>query len=167
MIYIDIADSLQPPAPDAALVPQNATALLEAAVRAALTHQNETADQDLSIVLDVDQQLRELNLQFLGNDAPTDVLSFPSDETDPETGVHYLGDIIISLPRAAAQAGAAGHSLQAELQLLTVHGVLHLLEYDHLEPDQKARMWAAQAEILAALGLPDIAPPDNGPDMVG
>jgi probable rRNA maturation factor len=65
----------------------------------------------------------------------------------------YLGDIAISLPRATAQAEAAGHPVAAELQLLTVHGVLHLLGHDHAEPEEKAAMWAAQAAVLATLGV--------------
>jgi probable rRNA maturation factor len=84
------------------------------------------------------------------------VLSFPASETDPETGARYLGDILISLPRAQTQADAAGHSLEAEVQLLVVHGVLHLIGHDHAETEEKARMWKAQAEILENLGLGQI-----------
>ena len=115
-----------------------------------------STDVDLAIVLTDDAQLRELNRGYLGVDAPTDVLSFPASESDPETGAAYLGDILISIPRARIQAQAAGHSLEAEVQLLVVHGVLHLLGYDHAEAGDKARMWAAQAEVLARLGLSDI-----------
>ncbi len=95
---------------------------------------------DITIVLTDDAQLHELNREFLGIDAPTDVLSFPSEETDPDSGARYLGDIIISIPRAAQQAGAAGHSVEAEAQLLVVHGTLHLLGHDHAEAGEKARM---------------------------
>ena len=84
---------------------------------------------------------------------PTDVLSFPASETDPDTGASYIGDILISIPRAQAQADAAGHPLEAEVQLLVVHGVLHLLGYDHADAEEKALMWKAQAEILTGLGL--------------
>ncbi len=87
---------------------------------------------------------------------PTDVLSFPASETDPETGTSYLGDILVSIPRAEAQAQAAGHPLEAEVQLLVVHGVLHLLGYDHANPEEKSRMWAAQAEVLEGIGLAGI-----------
>ena len=100
-----------------------------------------------------DARLHELNLNYLGVDAPTDVLSFPATETDPETGAHYIGDILISIPRAQAQASAAGHPLESEVQLLVVHGVLHVLGHDHAEPEEKGRMWKAQAEILESLGL--------------
>ena len=120
---------------------------------AALEHESVEAEVILSIILTDDGQLRELNRDYLGIDAPTDVLSFPASESDPETGARYLGDILISIPRAAEQAQAAGHDLQGEVQLLVVHGVLHLLGHDHAEAEEKARMWAAQAEVLERLGL--------------
>ncbi len=118
--------------------------------------QHESAQGDLSVVLTDDEQLQELNRDYLGIDAPTDVLSFPASETDPESGQAYLGDILISAQRAAQQAEAAGHALDAEVQLLVVHGVLHLLGHDHAEPAEKARMWKAQAAILKSLGLENI-----------
>jgi len=126
---------------------------LERAANAALQHEAQSPDSELSIILTSDARLRELNLNYLGVDAPTDVLSFPASETDPETGARYIGDILISIPRARAQAEAAGHPLESEVQLLVVHGVLHLLGHDHAEAKEKARMWKAQAEILAHLGL--------------
>ena len=126
---------------------------LRRAASAALKHQSKPPDSDLTIVLTDDTRLHKLNRDFLGIDAPTDVLSFPASETDPETGAPYLGDILISVPRAQAQAEAAGHALEAEVQLLVVHGVLHLLRHDHAQAEDKARMWEAQAEILAGLGL--------------
>jgi len=130
--------------------------LLEQAAQAALTHQGESLDVDLSIVLTGDTRLHKLNMDYLGVDAPTDVLSFPASETDPETGVSYIGDIIISMPYATKSAEKAGHPLESEVQLLVVHGVLHLLGHDHAEPKEKARMWKAQAEILQSLGLGNI-----------
>lgn len=130
--------------------------LLEHAAHAALEHEAESTDHDLSIVLTDNARLHELNLNYLGVDAPTDVLSFPASETDPETGGRYLGDILISIPRAQEQADAAGHPLESEVQLLVVHGVLHLLGHDHGEPAEKARMWKAQAEVLESLGLGNI-----------
>jgi probable rRNA maturation factor len=128
--------------------------LIERAAVATLTHLS--AQGDLSIVLAGDKQLRELNRHYLGVDAPTDVLSFPASETDPESGESYLGDILISVQRAEQQAAAAGHPLEAEAQLLVVHGMLHLLGYDHAEPAEKSRMWVAQAAILQSLGLGNI-----------
>ena len=132
--------------------------LLERAARTALEHHaaRQSLDSELSIILTDDGRLHELNLNYLGVDAPTDVLSFPAAETDPETGARYIGDILISIPRAQSQADAAGHSLESEVQLLVVHGVLHLMGHDHAEAEEKARMWKAQAEILERLGLGQI-----------
>lgn len=127
--------------------------LLENAARAALEHESASLDSDLSIILTDDARLHELNLNYLKVDAPTDVLSFPASETDPETGARYIGDILISIPRAQSQAAAAGHPLEAEVQLLVVHGVLHLLGHDHAKSKEKARMWKAQAAILERIGL--------------
>lgn len=129
------------------------SALLERAARLTLELQPDQIDADITIVLTDDRQLHELNRDFLGVDAPTDVLSFPASEEDPETGAAYLGDILISIPRAAQQAETAGHPLEAEVQLLVVHGVLHLLGHDHAEADEKARMWNEQAKVLERLGL--------------
>src|SRR5215207_2698838 len=130
--------------------------LLERAATAALEHESQSLDSELSIILTDDARLHELNLNYLGVDASTDVLSFPASETDPETGAHYIGDILISIPRAQAQADAAGHPLESEVQLLVVHGVLHLLGHDHAEAEEKARMWQAQAEVLERIGLGNI-----------
>ena len=124
--------------------------LLERAALAVL--QAAEVQGDASIVLTDDEQLKALNTQYLDVQAPTDVLSFPSGEIDPDSQELYLGDVIISLPRAALQAAAGGHSLEDELSLLAVHGMLHLLGYDHAEDDKKALMWSKQADILARLG---------------
>ncbi len=129
--------------------------LLEQAARAALTHQS--VDGDLTLVLTDDEQLHRLNRDYLGVDAPTDVLSFPASETDPETGARYLGDIILSVSRAETQATAAGHLLVDEARLLVVHGVLHLLGHDHAEAEEKTKMWKAQGEVLEGLGLGHIS----------
>jgi len=128
--------------------------LLERAAQAVLAHQSIAADADLTLVLTGDERIQALNRDFLGRDAPTDVLSFPADETDPQTGRRYLGDVVISLPRAVEQSTAWGGTVEAEIQLLVVHGVMHLLGYDHAGAEEKARMWATQAEVLERLGVP-------------
>ncbi|MBI3242385.1 MAG: rRNA maturation RNase YbeY [Chloroflexi bacterium] len=128
-----------------------AAKLLRDAARAALKHEG-AASGSLSLAVSDDEALRNLNSQFLGHDYPTDVLSFPSDSDDPDDQGRYFGDVIISYPRAYAQAETGGHPVEAELQLLTVHGVLHLLGHDHADEKQKTVMWQAQAEILAGLG---------------
>jgi probable rRNA maturation factor len=81
------------------------------------------------------------------------VLSFPADEPDPETGRSYLGDVAILPARAAEQARERGHTVEAEMQLLVVHGILHLLGHDHAGAAEKERMWAAQAQALERLGV--------------
>ena len=130
------------------------SSVIQRAARAAL--ERESAHGELSVVLSDDAHVRDLHRDYLGIDAPTDVLSFPAAETDPQSGRAYLGDIVISVPRAAEQARAAGHSLADEVQLLVIHGVLHLLGYDHARPSEKSRMWAVQAAILESVGLGDI-----------
>ncbi|MCZ2120705.1 MAG: rRNA maturation RNase YbeY [Anaerolineales bacterium] len=138
---------------ESALLERAARLTLEIAKRRSSHPLPAEADPDITIVLTDDRQLHELNREFLGVDAPTDVLSFPSAELDPETGAEYLGDILISIPRATQQALAAGHPAEAEVQLLVVHGVLHLLGYDHAEAEDKTAMWNEQAKVLERLGL--------------
>ena len=130
--------------------------LLEDAVHAALKNQSAPEDATLSILLTDDEQIRSLNRDYRGFDKATDVLSFTVHERDPETGCLYLGEIIISIPYAAKQTQQRGHPLEAEMQLLIIHGVLHLLGHDHAEKEEKAKMWKAQDEILAELGLEGI-----------
>ena len=127
--------------------------VLEKTALKVLEMEKKDAEVDISIAIEDNAQLQELNLQFLGIDAPTDVLSFPAEEIDPDTGHKYLGDIIISLPIASAQANTAGHPLINEVQLLVMHGLLHLLGYDHTEPEMKKLMWDLQAKYLADLSV--------------
>ncbi|MEI6290432.1 MAG: rRNA maturation RNase YbeY [Chloroflexota bacterium] len=145
MIFIDKKEELPLDIPDS---------LIEKTVIIAIEQQGAVlANLDLTIVLTDDQQLKDLNNEWMGIDAPTDVLSFPSDEIDPDTGNRYLGDIVISIQRAKLQADTAGHPVESEVQLLTAHGILHLFGHDHAEAEEKTRMWAAQADILGRLGL--------------
>lgn len=127
--------------------------MLLRAAELTLHHQRVSIEYSLTILLSGDEQLQRLNNQFLGIDTPTDVLSFPAGETDPDTGEIYLGDVIISCERAQAQATVGGHTLLGELQLLIIHGVLHLLGHDHAAAEGKARMWEAQVAVLDQLGV--------------
>ena len=103
----------------------------------------------------VDQDtISELNAKWMGKEGPTDVLAFPMDELrpgmvneEPEEGV--LGDLVLCPAVAESQARTAGHSTAAELDLLTVHGILHLLGYDHAEPEGHEEMFGLQARLLA------------------
>jgi len=111
------------------------------------------ADAELAIVLVDEAAMEQLHLQWMGEPGPTDVLSFPMDELRPgrdgETSAEgILGDIVLCPTVAAAQAETAGHSVMAELSMLTIHGLLHLLGYDHAEPDEEKEMFVLQADIL-------------------
>jgi probable rRNA maturation factor len=132
--------------------------VLVRAAAAALEHQEVAGPAELTIVIATDEELHRLNRTYREVDESTDVLAFGDVETDgfvnPPDAPRYLGDVIISFPRAEKQAQRAGHPVEAELQLLSVHGVLHLLGYDHADPAERAAMWAAQAETLRQLGAP-------------
>lgn len=144
-------------------LPPGVEELLTTAVTATLRHQQEPPPRALSILLADDEQLRLLNRDFRQLDQPTDVLSFPAGGDVPLLPGEppYLGDIAISLPYAARQAAQAGHDLAGELQLLTIHGVLHLLGYDHETEAEKGEMWAAQTAVLAHLNLSHITPTEG------
>ena len=118
---------------------------------------------ELSVLLVDEPAMAELHMRYMGEPGPTDVLAFPMDEIRPPQpgGTHadhnsteppeipgLLGDVVICPQVAAAQAKQRGHSAQAELELLTVHGVLHLLGYDHADPEEEAEMFGLQGELL-------------------
>jgi probable rRNA maturation factor len=126
-------------------------AAVRRAVRRTLDHLSFRKDCSLSLILAGEETLASLNARYRGVAHATDVLSFPSKIVDPETALLHLGDIVISLPRAAGQAAARGKTLEKEVLLLTVHGTLHLLGYDHENAAEKKRMWKAQNEILKEL----------------
>ena len=108
---------------------------------------------ELCIKLVDEATIAELNEKWMDKTGPTDVLAFPMDELrpgrvneEPEEGV--LGDLVLCSTVAARQAQEAGHPAKDEVQLLTVHGILHLLGYDHAEPDQHKEMFDLQARLL-------------------
>jgi probable rRNA maturation factor len=116
------------------------------------------AHTEVSIVLADDEYIHELNLSYRGKDRPTDVLSFALNEgEEPEIidgpAEVLLGDIIISVETASRQAEEYGHSLEREMAYLTVHGILHLLGYDHESPDDKAEMRTEEEHVLGLLGI--------------
>jgi len=111
-------------------------------------------DAEVAVVLVDEAAMEELHVQWMGEPGPTDVLSFPMDELRPgregeAESEGILGDIVLCPSVAAAQADTAGHSLMSELRMLTVHGLLHLLGYDHAEPEEEKEMFGLQADILA------------------
>lgn len=108
------------------------------------------------IVVLNDPQIHSMNLQWRGIDHSTDVLSFAAHEGSELVTAgqrDFLGDIAISIDRASQQAQQFGHSLQRELAFLTVHGLLHLLGYDHINDEEQKEMFSLQEEILSAVGL--------------
>ncbi len=136
-------------------------ARLRRAARAVLQHHGLESQAALTVALVDEETIRRLNRTYRGIDAPTDVLAFPSG-VEIYPGVRYLGDVAIAFPYAVRQAQRENHSLEGELALLTVHGVLHLLGYDHDTGPARRRMWAVQREILRQLGFPEVAPADEG-----
>ena len=133
---------------------------IRTAVTETLRFEQARAKTSVTILLTDDLQLQELNNAYRGIDKPTDVLSFPVGDVMP--GMEddlQLGDIAISVPYAKRQAYEGQHSLKSELQLLAVHGTLHLLGYDHMEPEEKLKMWGVQASILAQVGAEITGPP--------
>ncbi len=126
--------------------------LIMAAAEAALAHEGRGGD--LTVLVDDEAHIEALNREFRHVDRVTDVLTFPAWEGDeivlpPD---RYLGDIMICKKRAEEQAETYGHSLARELAFLTVHGVLHLLGYDHMEPADEQLMREKQTRILEGMG---------------
>lgn len=107
----------------------------------------------LTVVLTDETQMQTFNREFSGKDISTDVLSFPDGTIDPDLNLMYFGDVIVAVPIAQEQAKRAEHSTNDELMLLTVHGTLHLLGFDHILPQEKDRMWDHQERILDQLGI--------------
>lgn len=120
-------------------------------------------DVELSVVITTQERVQELNRVYRGKDEPTDVLAFymtpeaketgaePAFFARPPDGTLHLGEVIISYPQAVTQAGERQHSVKKEIAILLVHGVLHLLGYDHNEPEAESRMKASEDEILSRL----------------
>ena len=125
---------------------------IERAAEAAL--QREGREGDLTILIDTPERIQTLNREFRHVDAVTDVLTFPAWEGEISLCADgYLGDIMICYERAVEQAAAYGHSLERELAFLAVHGVLHLLGYDHMTEPDEIRMREKQTEILNSIGV--------------
>ena len=114
---------------------------------------------EVSVTLTNNEYIHTLNKQYRGIDRPTDVLSFAlneSEEPDVEDGpdVNVLGDLVISVECAKEQAADYGHSVKREIAFLTVHGMLHLLGYDHMEEEDRLEMEAEQRFVMEKLGIP-------------
>ena len=125
---------------------------IASAASAALRYEGKQGD--LCVLVDTPERIQTLNREFRHVDRVTDVLTFPAWEGEDPLGMDgYLGDIMICYERAALQAEEYGHSLTRELSFLTVHGVLHLLGYDHMDEEQHAEMWKYQNMYLDKCGI--------------
>ena len=145
--------------------PDTVEPLLRRVISAALEAEGMDLPCGINVLLTDDEGIHQVNLDMRGVDRPTDVLSFPmfdlspgekpgEEHEDPDTGLVPLGDMCISLERAAAQAEEYGHSVERELSYLAVHSVLHLLGYDHMdEGPMKAQMRRREEHILEGLGI--------------
>ena len=115
-------------------------------------------DAELAIVLVDEGAMEQLHVQWMDEPGPTDVLSFPMDELRPGTEdqpspAGLLGDVVLCPQVAESQAKTAGHALLDELLLLTTHGILHLLGFDHAEPDEEKEMFGIQRDILVGFSM--------------
>jgi len=136
---------------------------LQSIARQVLVSQGTDATAELGLVITDQQRIQELNRNYLGHDEPTDVLAFqmlPGAEEGesedppfiaPPDGMLHLGEVIISYPQAAIQAEEHRHSVKREVAILTIHGVLHLLGYDHATPEQQRQMSAEEAAVLSSV----------------
>ena len=125
---------------------------IKTAALAVLKAEDVTGPCELSVLLTDDEGIRTVNRAFRDADEPTDVLSFPMGDEDPETGRYLLGDMVLNVQRARDQGERFGHGPDHEISYLTVHSVLHLLGYDHVdEGEMKKAMRAREKAIMAAL----------------
>lgn len=146
---------------------QKINALMEQAIEAALREEQIEVAVEISLSVVSEETIRQVNHEFRQIDQVTDVLSFPmieygdrtpaegvqQGEVNPDTDEVCLGDIMICYVRAMQQAAEYGHSLERELAFLTVHSMLHLFGYDHMEPAEEAQMLEKQKKILEGIGI--------------
>ena len=134
------------------------TSWLQSVAEQVLVAQNASPRVELGLVITSQERVQQLNLSYLGRDEPTDVLAFSAIEeigTDfppfvtPPDGVLHLGEVIISYPQAVMQAEEHRHSIKREIAILIIHGILHLLGYEHDKPELKRLMSAREEEILS------------------
>ena len=140
-------------------IPKEYRALIRKACNATLKYEDFIDKAEINVTIVDDNEIRELNREFRDIDKSTDVLSFPLGEDgvydyNPETDALMLGDIVISADHALAQAELYCHGIEREIAFLTVHSMLHLLGYDHVNNDEEEKeMFSRQEEILKTMGL--------------
>lgn len=121
---------------------------IKKAARAVLIEERIDEPCELSVLLTDDEGIHALNRDFRQVDRPTDVLSFPMGEPDPRTGRYMLGDMVLNVDRAKAQGEEFGHGAAHEISYLTVHSVLHLLGYDHVDEGEMKRAMRAREKVI-------------------
>ena len=140
-------------------IPRGTRLLVRRCCHAVLDEENFDGNAEVSVTFVDNEKIHELNLKHRNIDRETDVLSFPLGENgvydvDLDTGAKLLGDIVISIPKAMEQAEEYNHSLQREIGFLTVHSMLHLLGYDHVDGGlQQVHMREKEETVLPKLGL--------------
>lgn len=140
-------------------IPTGVRLLVRRCCTAVLVHENFEGPAEVSVTFVDDERIHQLNKEFRNIDRATDVLSFPLGEDgvydiNNDTGAKLLGDIVISIPHALDQADRYGHTLQREIGFLTVHSMLHLLGYDHVNGGMESvRMREKEETVLTKLGL--------------
>lgn len=142
----------------------NMSEIIEGVVKASLAEEGFTMDVEISLTLTDNDSIKDINFDYRNIDAVTDVISFPqidwitenvapSEYINPAKGDVLLGDIIISTQRLKEQAIEYGHSLERECGFLIAHSMLHLLGYDHIDPEEEEKMFEKQEKILKDMGL--------------
>lgn len=140
-------------------IPTGVRMLVRRCCTAVLTYEQFDGSAEISVTFVGDDAIQKLNAQYRNIDKSTDVLSFPLGENgvydiNIDTGAKMLGDIVISIPHAVSQAEQYGHTLQREIGFLTVHSMLHLLGYDHVNGGiESVRMREKEETVLTQLGL--------------
>ena len=127
---------------------------LKKVIEYVLKHEN-VSNAIMNVIIIDNDKIHKINREYRGIDRPTDVISFALEDSEGVELENYriLGDIYISIDKVKEQAKSYGHSERRELAFLTVHGFLHLLGYDHMEPDEEKIMFAKQEEILNGFGI--------------
>ncbi len=139
-------------------IPSGLRMLIRRACIAVLREEKFRGDAEVSVTFVDNDQIRRLNAKFRDKDAETDVLSFPLGENgeydiNPATGAKLLGDVVLSMEKAVAQAEEYEHSFEREVCYLTVHSMLHLLGYDHMNDEEKAVMRMKEETVMSQIGL--------------
>ena len=139
-------------------IPSGLRMLIRRGCIAVLRNENFPGSAEVSVTFVDNRKIKELNARFRDKDVETDVLSFPMGENgvydvNHATGAKILGDVVISMEKAEEQAQSFGHSFEREVVYLSVHSMLHLLGYDHMEPDEKKIMRAKEETVMTQLGL--------------